>query len=86
MLESVDFTIDLLSSFELLFHGDKEVNTIDDHLNELNLRETQSISVRDVIDLKSRLKKRNAYFICNLHHPQQRSQHHQHLASGVGAW
>ena len=52
LLESVNFTVDLFSSFKLLFHGDEEVNTVDDHLDQLNLRETKSISVGDVVNLK----------------------------------
>ena len=59
LLESVNFTVDLLSSLELLLHGDQEVDTIDNHLDELNFRETKSVSVGDIVNLKDNKYKIN---------------------------
>ena len=59
LLESVNFTVDLLSSFELLLHSDQEVDTIDNHLDELNFRETKSVSVGDIVNLKDNKYKIN---------------------------
>ena len=35
---------------QLLLHGNKKVDSIDDHLNEFNFREAKSISIGDVKD------------------------------------
>ena len=40
--------IGVLASLEFLLDGDERVDAVDEHLDELELREAESVSVRDV--------------------------------------
>ena len=51
LLEAVNLTLNLLACFQLLLHSDQELDTINNHLDQLNLREAKTISVGNVEDL-----------------------------------
>ena len=48
LFEVCDVTVDSLSLLEFLFALDQEFNSVDDHLDELNLGEADAVSVADV--------------------------------------
>ena len=84
LLEAIDFTVNLLAGFELLLHSDQEGNTINDHLDQLDLGEAKTIGVGDVENLVDIVRLvLTPVSKCYLHHPRRRYRHHRFHASGV---
>ena len=50
-MEAINLTVNLLAGFQLLLHSDQELDTINDHLDQLDLGETKTISVGNVENL-----------------------------------
>ena len=51
LLEAINLTLNLLACFQLLLHSDQELDTINNHLDQLNLGETETISVGNIENL-----------------------------------
>jgi len=48
LLELINFTVDTVTVFEHLFHIHQVVNASNEHVNELDFRESESVSVGDI--------------------------------------
>ena len=57
--DSRDVGIGVLASLEFLLDRDERVNTVDEHLDELEFRETKSVSVGDIVNLEDNKYKIN---------------------------